>query len=240
MRKSVLALLSVALLAACASQNTPQTTHPLSEGEARQIAEQHCIKGGEALAAGQYDPEAQVWRFEANLNSRTEGCRSECLVSEKDQSARIDLHCDTQNIAAKGFAIYLAETGETVLSEQDIISYEPTTGTFILTDIGAGKISKPEYRLEWPADLYQKVFLAKIGNEEIYRGKFWSWISSSSEPGIVMQPALLAQTDVQAFQVTSGYVSEPKPEDLDKINDERILERFRSLGKLKEGEATPQ
>lgn len=65
----------------------------LSEGEARTIAEQNCIKGGESLAGdGSYNENSRTWWFDANLNSTQEGCRPACVVSE-DKTAEINWRC---------------------------------------------------------------------------------------------------------------------------------------------------
>ncbi len=66
----------------------------LSEAEARTIAEQLCIKGGEALAGGgTYNPNSQTWWFDANLNATQAGCYPACVVSEETRTAEINWRC---------------------------------------------------------------------------------------------------------------------------------------------------
>jgi membrane-bound inhibitor of C-type lysozyme len=65
----------------------------LTELEARAIAEQACIKGGEALSLGAYNPNSKTWWFDANLNAVREGCNPACVVSEETKTAEINWRC---------------------------------------------------------------------------------------------------------------------------------------------------
>jgi hypothetical protein len=71
--------------------STPAAT--LTESEARIIAEASCIKGGEALSAGSYNPNSKTWWFDANLNATREGCNPACVVSEETKTAEINWRC---------------------------------------------------------------------------------------------------------------------------------------------------
>lgn len=71
----------------------PEVNSVLSEAEARTIAEDSCIKGGETLAAGMYNENTETWWFDANLNSTPEGCNPACVVSEQTQTAEINWRC---------------------------------------------------------------------------------------------------------------------------------------------------
>lgn len=77
--------------------NAPQaegSTPALTEAEARSIAEQACIKGGDALASGgMYNPNSRTWWFDANLNGTREGCSPACVVSEDTKTAEINWRC---------------------------------------------------------------------------------------------------------------------------------------------------
>ena len=66
---------------------------PMSEAEARTIAERECIKGGEALEAGTYNDGSKTWWFDANLNAAQEGCNPACVVSEETKTAEINWRC---------------------------------------------------------------------------------------------------------------------------------------------------
>lgn len=79
---------------AAASFNLPvEPTTPLTEAEAKTIAEKTCIKGGESLANGYYNENSKTWWFDANLNSVHEGCNPACVVSEETKTAEINWRC---------------------------------------------------------------------------------------------------------------------------------------------------
>ncbi|OGZ34350.1 MAG: hypothetical protein A2174_03795 [Candidatus Portnoybacteria bacterium RBG_13_41_18] len=66
----------------------------MTEAEARLIAEQTCIKGGEALTSGGiYNANSKTWWFDANLNSTQQGCNPACVVSEETKTAEINWRC---------------------------------------------------------------------------------------------------------------------------------------------------
>jgi hypothetical protein len=65
----------------------------MKETDARIIAEQTCIKGGEVLSAGTYNPNSKTWWFDANLNATRPGCNPACVVSEKTKTAEINWRC---------------------------------------------------------------------------------------------------------------------------------------------------
>lgn len=65
----------------------------LSETEAKAIAENSCIKGGEALGSGMYNENSKTWWFDANLNGTREGCNPACVVSEETKTAEINWRC---------------------------------------------------------------------------------------------------------------------------------------------------
>lgn len=65
----------------------------LSETQARVIAEQSCLKGGESLAPGYYNDSSETWWFDANLNSARPGCSPACVVSSQTKTAEINWRC---------------------------------------------------------------------------------------------------------------------------------------------------
>jgi hypothetical protein len=66
----------------------------MSEQEARAIAEQSCIKGGEALTSGgTYNANSKTWWFDANLNSTQQGCHPACVVWAETKTAEINWRC---------------------------------------------------------------------------------------------------------------------------------------------------
>ena len=77
----------------CEFTPCPQTNSLLSEAEARIIAEESCIKGGEALAGGIYNENSKTWWFDANLNAAKEGCNPACVVNEETRTAEVNWRC---------------------------------------------------------------------------------------------------------------------------------------------------
>lgn len=65
----------------------------LTEREARDIAENSCIKGGEALSTGTYNEYSKTWWFDANLNATQPGCNPACVVKEETKTAEINWRC---------------------------------------------------------------------------------------------------------------------------------------------------
>lgn len=73
--------------------NTAAIQPPMSENEAKKIAETTCIKGGEALGPGTYNENSQTWWFDANLNAARPGCNPACVVSVETKTAEINWRC---------------------------------------------------------------------------------------------------------------------------------------------------
>jgi len=72
--------------------SAPQTSL-MTEAEARALAEVSCIKGGEALGAGTYNPNSKTWWFDANLNATQPGCNPACVVFEETRTTEINWRC---------------------------------------------------------------------------------------------------------------------------------------------------
>ena len=66
---------------------------PLTEGQARVIAEKSCIKAGESLGSGFLNENTHTWWFDVSLVSAPEGCNPACVVSEETNSAEINWRC---------------------------------------------------------------------------------------------------------------------------------------------------
>lgn len=71
--------------------NNPTTT--LSEAEAKTIAQNTCIKGGDSLGEGMHNEGTKTWWFDANLNAAKPGCNPACVVSEETKTAEINWRC---------------------------------------------------------------------------------------------------------------------------------------------------
>lgn len=77
---------------------TAPATNPIqksiiTETDARQIAEDTCVKGGGAIGKGSYNPYSKTWWFDANLNMAQPGCFPACVVSEQTKTASINWRC---------------------------------------------------------------------------------------------------------------------------------------------------
>ena len=105
-KKVILIVLAVGLLGAIGytiyqgvtakpADKAPAANVPVkfNEAEARAIAEKSCIKGGEALGPGVYNPNSKTWWFDANLNATQPGCNPACMVSEQTKIAEINWRC---------------------------------------------------------------------------------------------------------------------------------------------------
>jgi hypothetical protein len=91
------------------------------------------------------------------------------------------------------FAIYLADSGEIVLSENEIKTYHRDNNTLELNENGMKKWNSHLTYQGIPklADsLFSREFIIKIEGKEICRGKFWSGVSSASYSGVVILDSL--------------------------------------------------
>jgi hypothetical protein len=120
-----------------------------------------------------------------------------------------------------GFGIYLLRSGELVISDMEIISYNRTSHEIKLTEAGVAKIEGLQVPLNGTG------FVVKVEGEEIYLGAFWSPISSLPYHGVVIETVV---TD-NSVKIEAGYPSShfqgEDPRDNPKIFD--YLDR---VGKL--------
>ncbi|MDD3711132.1 MAG: hypothetical protein PHP37_00805, partial [Patescibacteria group bacterium] len=92
-------LLLIAILSGCSfskpknSNVQPEISSPLTESEARVIAESVCIKEGESLGSGYYNENSKTWWFDAVLNSSPAGCNPACVVFTETEMAEINWRC---------------------------------------------------------------------------------------------------------------------------------------------------
>jgi len=125
------------------------------------------------------------------------------------------------------FGIYLLKNNELVISDEEIIWYDKNSYEINLTAEGIERIQM----LKVESVTYGEPFVVRIGNQEIYKGSFWTPISSVSYPGIVIE-TLVNMTD-NTIKLEKGYPSSDFFEGVDPRNDQRILDHFQKLGKLK-------
>jgi hypothetical protein len=135
--------------------------------------------------------------------------------------------------------IYLVDTGELVLSAQDMAAYLRDTHEIVLNESGIEKWnlyviwgSSGGFPVPGTGGLYQKEFALRIDSREIYRGHFWSALSSMSCEGIVILDALLPCDGVHStIQIENGYPG-PSPGTEDPRDNAELLNFFAARGLL--------
>lgn len=77
----------------CQFAPCPELKSSMTEAEARAMAEQTCIKGGESLTPGTYNAKSKNWSFQANLNTVKQDCSPACVLSEETKQAELKWNC---------------------------------------------------------------------------------------------------------------------------------------------------
>jgi hypothetical protein len=89
----------------------------------------------------------------------------------------------------QGFSIYLKDSGEMVLEDNQIAAFHPDNNTFQLNDSGVAKWNSFQTYPDIPKlaqSLFGKDFIIKISGKQICEGKFWSGLSSASVDSVVI------------------------------------------------------
>jgi len=124
-----------------------------------------------------------------------------------------------------GFAIYLLESNELVISDKDIISYNKTSHEIKLNQDGIAKMRA--------LDLYGKLFVIKLGGREVYNGSFSSEVSSIPSSELMILDVLAVQYGLaDSLRIQAGYPSSDFFKGADPRNNYEIFNYFRDLGKL--------
>jgi hypothetical protein len=158
-----------------------------------------------------------------------------------------DSEVESSNIGGEPcFAIYLVDSGELVLSEQHIKAYrrvtqfyEDDTETHIieLNEKGIEKWNSymtHESTPELNETLYKRDFVVEIDREEIYRGKFYSMLSSMSYEGVVILDALIELDDDHNYiRIDWGYPTPRFATGEDPRNSPEIIDCLEKRGLLK-------
>jgi hypothetical protein len=121
----------------------------------------------------------------------------------------------------KGFGIYLQESGELVISDLEIVSYNKTSHEIKLTDAGVERIEGLQVPLNGAG------FVIRVEGEEIYRGAFWSPISSLPYHGVVIE-TLVTNNSVK---IEAGYPSSQFQGE-DPRDNPKVLDYLEKVGKL--------
>ena len=120
-----------------------------------------------------------------------------------------------------GFGIYLKESGELVISDLDIIYYNKTSHEIKLTDAGVAKIEGLQVPLNGTG------FVVKVEGRGIYRGAFWSPLSSIPYHGVVIETLV----NENLVKVEAGYPpSQFQGED--PRDNPKVFDYLEKVGKL--------
>ena len=134
------------------------------------------------------------------------------------------------------FGIFLLESGEPVITEEHVKVYHRDTHTIELNEAG---IEKWNSFIDYPDipklkdTLYQQVFAVRIGDEEIYRGKLYSMVSSMSYDGVVILDALMKlDEEKNTIRIDFGFPGPVFGSGEDPRNAPEVLGFFESRGLL--------
>ena len=141
-----------------------------------------------------------------------------------------------QNDKEPGFGIYLADSGELVLSEEHIEAYDWDSHTIELNEKGIEKWNSYVTIVDIPrleAKFYKKGFVVKIKREEIYRGEFTSFISSTLPQGVIISDASIFLEEY-SDTIKIGYLQPMSTDaEADPRESQVVLEYLESQGLLK-------
>jgi predicted small secreted protein len=144
-------------------------------------------------------------------------------------------------VKGEGFAIYLTKqdippdkmealshvdtADEPVISMNDVITYNAQTHELKLTDTAFGRISQ----LDVP--VRGKSFLICVDKAPIYRGAFWTGISSMSFDGVTICKPLASQ-EPKVIKLELGYPSSSFYSGEDPTNNIAVMKSLDQAGKL--------
>ena len=135
-----------------------------------------------------------------------------------------------------GFGIYLIDSEELVLFEHHVKVYHKDTHTIELNEEGKEKWNSymTEGTVPKLADtLFSRDFVLKIEGEEIYRGKFYSSVSSASYSGVVIMDTLVRLSRVNnAIRIEFGYPWSPSGSEGDPRDSSEVFNFFERRGLL--------
>lgn len=145
-----------------------------------------------------------------------------------------------------GFELILDDTGEVILTDRHVAKYVEESHRILLTEDGAERwaaFCAHDHRFDPPIPTLQgslayKWFTLTIEGEAVYRGQFRSMVMSSIGKGVQIFDALCVHPGQVSIAFQPGYLpTEVGPAVLDTNvvdprHDERVMEHFRTLGKL--------
>jgi hypothetical protein len=136
------------------------------------------------------------------------------------------------------FGIYLADSGEQVISLAHVKAYHSVDYSFELNAKGIEKWNSFQTSTSVPhlaESLYKRDFILKINGSEVCRGKFYSIASSATYDGIIILESLgKLDSDHSSIKIDFGYPfgfsSPSSPTDESRVSGE--LESFFRENKL--------
>jgi hypothetical protein len=119
------------------------------------------------------------------------------------------LNMSCESFKPASFGIYLAETGELVLSQQHIDAYDGAGHVLVLNEQGITRWNSFQHYTGIPKldeCLYNKEFILKIDGQDAGRGKFYSAVSSAGYAGLALLDVLFPLDAAHnKLQLISGY-----------------------------------
>ena len=126
-------------------------------------------------------------------------------------------------VPTERFSIYLVETNEVTISDEEIMYYIKTSHEIKLAQEGAEKIEQ----LSLKVPMNGTKFMIKINGKEIYGGWFWSPISSIPCSSVVIETTVRNET----IKIETGYPSSHFQGE-DPRNNPTVFNYFQAAGKL--------
>jgi hypothetical protein len=133
------------------------------------------------------------------------------------------------------FTISLAQTGDIILTDQDIAAYVAEGHRLVLTEEGREKWESHVERdstqdppIPKLGGLNGKEFILTVDGVEMYRGHFWSFAMSRMTPGVKIYDTL----DAPQGELLIGYDALENEESQDPRDRAEIIKIFEKLGKL--------
>jgi len=137
------------------------------------------------------------------------------------------------------FGIYLVKDKQLLVSQDGIVSFNPKTSTFKLTDEAVKRLDSysaygADHTPKINNRLFQQEFSISLRGATLFSGVFWSSLSSASYEGLVLLDSMMFTT-TKELTIANGYqtVSDSKP-----IEQSDLIKYFKSIGKLAEKSET--
>jgi hypothetical protein len=168
------------------------------------------------------------------------------IVSCYAKDVKPELSVEIDDSGEPGFGIYLADTGELVLSEQHIKAYRRNIHLTVAgedthaIELNAEGIEKWNSYMTYEGTpklkdtLYKRDFVVKVEGKEIYGGKFYSGLSSATYDGVIILDTIMKlDEEHNRIFITNGYFEKPPASEEDPRNDPAVIDFLDKQGLLK-------